>query len=302
MADYYGVLGVSRNASEKDIRQAYRKLARQYHPDVNRDDPAAEDRFKSVNEAYGVLSDPDKRNRYDKYGDNWERSDQIEQEQARAHNMGGFTWTNFGDGIPFGRGASGRGGIFETLFSDPGGFAPPRSVEHPVEVTLDEAYHGSTRLLQLEDGRRIEVKIPPGVDNGSRVHIPAGGPGQGDIYLLVSVRSHPTYKRQGKDLNSETEVPLDVAVLGGGVNVATLTGNVSLTIPAETQNGQRFRLAGRGMPELSNPGSKGSLYTTVKVVLPTGLGDAEKELFEKLRDLRKDGKTGAGAAAGGSSS
>ena len=292
MADFYGALGVSRDASEKEIRQAYRKLARQHHPDVN-GSGASDERFKSINEAYGVLSDPDKRRRYDRYGDNWEHSERIEQEEARARQRGGFHWSDLNNSGRFPGDSSGRGFSFESLFSDIGGFSQPRAAEHPVEVTLEEAFAGSTRVLRLEGGRRIEVKIPVGVDNGSRVHIPPRGTGQGDMYLVVSVKPHQTFQRKGRDLSAEVDVPLETAVLGGDVNVDTLTGQVALTIPPETQNGQRFRLAGRGMPELQNSKSRGSLYATVKVVLPTDLSELEKELFRQIKELRDDRNTAA---------
>jgi len=287
MSDYYGVLGVSRNASESEIRQAYRKLARQHHPDVNREDKSSEELFKSINEAYSVLSDQSKRRRYDRHGDNWEHSERLEQEQARGRRMGRFDWPDLSGEDGFATGTSGQGSIFDRLFSNLGGErAQPRPAEYPVQVTLEEADQGSLRVLGLESGRRIEVKIPAGVDTGSRVHIPARGTGQGEIYLVVSVRSHAGFQRQGKDLYSDVDVPLEDAILGGDVNVATLTGQVSLTIPPETQNGQRFRLAGRGMPDLNNPSNKGSLYATVKVTLPTGLSGQERELFQAIKALR----------------
>lgn len=287
MSDYYGVLGVPRNASETEIRQAYRKLARQHHPDVNREDKASEERFKSINEAYSVLSDQNKRRRYDRHGDNWEHSERIEQEQARTRRMGGFNWSDVSDGDLFSTGSSGQGSIFDRLFSNLGGErSQPRAAEYPVEITLEEAYQGSARVLGLDTGRRIEVKIPAGVDNGSRVHLPARGTRQGEIYLVVSVRSHASFQRRGKDLYSDVDVPLEDAILGGVVHVSTLTGQVELTIPPETQNGQRFRLAGRGMPDLNNPSAKGSLYATVKVTLPTGLSDEERELFQNIKALR----------------
>ena len=156
-----------------------------------------------------------------------------------------------------------------------------------MEITLDEAYQGAARLLTLANGRRLEVKIPAGVDNGSRVHIPASGTRQGDLYLLISVKAHPRYERKGKDLYSEVEVPLSDVILGGDVNVPTMKGRVSLTIPAGTQNGQRFRLTGQGMPALNNSSGQGDLYATIKVVLPTALSTEEQELFQKLKDIRQ---------------
>ena len=301
MTDYYNVLGLPRSADDKAVRQAYRKLARQYHPDVNHEDSASEEKFKAINEAYSVLSDPEKRRRYNRYGDDWEHADRIEEAQARSRRGGGF---RFEDGSVF---SGGQGGIFERLFSDLGGDRGGRrarapAAEHPVEVTLEEAFQGTARLLSLANGRRLEVKIPAGVDNGSRVHIPAGGTGQGDLYLVMSVKDDSRFERKGKDLYSEVEVPLSDAILGGDVNVPTMKGIVSLTIPPETQNGRRFRLAGQGMPAVNNTPNKrsgnrtgqGDLYATIKVILPTDLSSQEQELFQKLKDLRGSESRGAG--------
>ncbi|PKB65493.1 MAG: hypothetical protein BZY80_00265 [SAR202 cluster bacterium Io17-Chloro-G2] len=286
MTDYYNVLGLPRTADDKAVRQAYRKLARQYHPDVNHEDSASEEKFKAINEAYSVLSDPDKRRRYNRYGDDWEHSDRIEEAQARSRRGGGFGFREGSESF------SGQSSIFDRLFSDFGGGrsrapSPPPATEHPVEITLEEAFQGASRLLSLANGRRLEVKIPAGVDNGSRVHIPAGGTGQGDLYLVMAVKDHPRFERKGNDLYSQVEVPLSDAILGGDVNVPTMKGQVSLTIPPETQNGRRFRLAGRGMPVLNDPTSQGNLYATVKVVLPAGLSPEEQELFQQLRRLRQ---------------
>ena len=287
MADYYEILGVPRNAAEKDIRQAFRKLAREHHPDVNPGDSSSEDRFKRINEAYSVLSDADKRQRYDRHGDNWAHSEQIEEAQARARRGGRFQRANFGAGDPFSRFESGNSSIFDQLFSnlqqDIRRTAPS---EHPVEVTLEEAFQGATRLLKLGNGRRLEVKIPPGVDTGSRIHISDDGQHRVDLYLVVTVQAHPRFQRQGRNLYSQVEVPLEDAVLGGDVAVPTLQGQLFLTIPPETQNGQRFRLAGQGMPQLNNTGVTGDLYATVSVILPTGLSDEERDLFRQLRDGR----------------
>ena len=292
MANYYEILGVPRNAGEKDIRQAFRKLAREHHPDVNPGDSSSEDRFKRINEAYSVLSDADKRQRYDRYGDNWSRSEQIEEAQARARRGGQFRRPNVGGGDPFSGYGSGNSSIFDQLFSnlqqDIRRTAP---TEHPVEVTLEEAFEGTTRRLQLGTGRRLEVKIPPGVDTGSRIHISDDGQRQVDIYLVVTVQAHPRFQRQGRDLYSQVEVPLEDAVLGGDVAVPTLRSQLSLTIPPETQNGQRFRLAGQGMPPLNNAGVTGDLYATVSVKLPTDLSEEGRDLFRQLRDGR-DAKEG----------
>lgn len=300
--DYYEALGVSRTASEKEIRQAYRRLARKYHPDVNPGNKEAEARFKEIQRAYEVLSDPEKRAKYDKYGERWEQISEHGGFDPRyagnpfgGQNQGGFQWE-------YGTGDYDLGDIFDRFFGNLGrrtGTArrPSRGqdVEHPVEVTLEEAYHGTQRVLQLQlpDGqeKRIEVKIPAGVHDGSRVRIAGkgipgiGGAPAGDLILVVTVRPHNVFERKGNDIHTDVAVPLVTAVLGGEVRVPTLKGEVALKIPAETQNGRVFRLNGLGMPKLGDNG-KGDLYARVKVVLPTGLSQREKEIFQELKKLR----------------
>lgn len=319
--DFYAVLGVPRTASEKEIRQAYRRLARQYHPDVNPGDKAAEARFKEINAAYEVLSDPEKRRKYDRYGDQWQYADQIEEMQRRH---GGARVFRFGDGqgVQFDIGdlgdLGGLGNIFESFFG--GGRRGPRrgaSIEQRVEITLEEAFRGTTRTLQLAleeqcptcgghgeiagatchvcqgqgavlKPRRIEVKIPAGVETGSRVRVAgegqpgiAGGP-RGDLYLTVQVRPHERFERKGADLYTEVEVPLTDAVLGAEAEVPTLTGKVALKVPPLTQNGKVFRLAHLGMPRLHG-GDRGHLYVRLKVRLPEKISEKERRLFEQLR-------------------
>ena len=286
MADFYDTLGVPRGASEKDIRTAFRRLARKHHPDVNDNNPASEERFKEINEAYSVLSDADSRRKYDRYGDEWEHADRFEQ----AGRGGGFSFSTM-------RGR--QGGLFDQFFGGGRGYdVRPPPAEFKVEITLEEAFKGGARRLQMQDGRRLEVKIPPGVDNGSRVHIAADLGQGGDFYLLISVKEHPRFRRQGKDLFVEVEVPLDDAVLGGELTVPTFTGRLALTIPQGTQNGRRFRLAGQGMPALNNPANnpannprsdvdrRGDLFATVKVKLPGDLTDEELDLFRGIRAKR----------------
>ena len=327
--DYYAILGVKRGASEKEIRQAYRRLARKHHPDVNPGDKAAEERFKEINAAYEVLSDPEKRRKYDLYGDQWQYADQFEQAQRqggqqwvwRSGPSGGFQQFDLGD----------LDDMFGGLFG--GGRARSRrgeDVQHATEVTLEEAYHGTTRVLQLQteepcgtcgsSGRlvgavchvcqgsgvlrrpkRLEVKIPPGVSDGSRVRVAGGGrPGhdgrRGDLYLVISVRPHERFQRKGNDLHTEVEVPLLDALLGGEVAVATLKGKALLKIPSPTQNGRVFRLAGLGMPKLGGAqtggrpaAGQGDLFVREKVSLPAELSPHERELFEKLRAMQKVG-------------
>jgi molecular chaperone DnaJ len=332
--DYYSILGVSKSASEKEIKQAYRKLARKYHPDVNPNNKTAEAKFKELTEANDVLSSPEKRQKYDQYGDNWQYADQF----ARAGSQGtaggnplGFDFSgfNFGSGgagrTTFSAGGAGMEDLLSGLFGGAGRSrrAQPKrgqDIESPVEISLEEAFNGTSRLLgmQAEEAcpacggsgrvqnavcascrgagavpktRQIEVKIPAGVKTGSRVRMAGqGGAGQGgaagDLYLLVSVKPHPNFERQEDDLLTSIPVPLITAMLGGTVPVATLKGKtLELTIPPETQNGRIFKLAGQGMPRMGKAG-KGDLLAKVNVVLPTNLNADEKELFTRLQTMR----------------
>ena len=319
MADYYEILGVGRAADEKEIRQAYRRLARQHHPDVNPGDEDAAERFKSINAAYEVLSDADKRAKYDRYGDRWEHAGQFEQAAhfgAGPGPGGGFSqffrMRDFGDGG--GRGGftftsgGGPGATLSDLLSGLGGMAsgigdrlrPQPAADVPVDITLEEADAGATRMVSLHDGRRLEVKIPPGIADGGRVHIGAGSSSDGqvqgqDFNLLVSVQPHPRFERDGDDLHTTVDVPLTDAVLGGAAIVKTLRGQIELTLPPETQNGRRFRLAGQGMSRLGDPARRGNLYATVNVTLPVNLNERQRRLFEELRDA---GAGDGGAAQG----
>ena len=291
MPNYYDVLGIPRNADSREIRQAFRKLARQHHPDVNPGDKGAEDKFKLINEAHSVLSETDSRRKYDRYGDNWAQADQLDQAAAQARRRPTepvtFSWSAPSSQAPPSTSSGGAGNIFEQLFRNIGqDIRRPASTEYPVTLTLEEAFQGAARLMELSGGRRIEVKIPPGVDNASKVHIPAGGAKAGGFNLVVSVRPHSTFQRKGRDLYREIDVSLEDAILGAEVTVPTLSGRVALTIPPETQNGQRFRMARQGMPGLNQKGVRGDLYTTVKVVLPTDLTAEEKEFIRRLRESR----------------
>ena len=292
MPNYYDTLGISKEASEKDVRQAFRRLARQYHPDVNPDNPSAEEKFKEINEAYTVLNDAESRKKYDRYGDNWKYADQYEQ--AGPGPRRSYRWSSRDGADPFG-GSGPHSSIFD-LFGGAGGgfrggagtgFRPP-PLEHHVDISLEEAFRGASRVLQLQDGRRIEAKIPAGVDNGSRVHISPDGNQGGDFYLVIAVASHPKFQRQGRDLYVDVDLALDDAILGAETAVPTLTGQLALTVPPETPNGRRFRLSGQGMPSLgAGPAaSRGDLYATVRVVLPTGLTEEEREFFHQLREKR----------------
>ena len=289
MADYYDILGVSRTADEKEIRQAYRRLARQHHPDVNPGDGDAAERFKSINAAYEVLSDADKRAKYDRYGDRWEQAEHFESAGGGFSQFfrggdfgggrGGFTFTTGGGGS-----LSDLLGGFAGGFGGAGEHFRARPADVPVDITLEEADAGAARLVNLPDGRRLEVKIPAGIADGGRVHIAAGNGAGGEFNLLVTTLPHQLFEREGADLRTIVDVPLLDAVLGGKVTVKTLRGQIELTLPPETQNGRRFRLAGQGMARLNDPARRGDLYATVNVALPTGLTDGQRRLFEQLRD------------------
>ena len=304
---YYAILGVSKSASDKEIKKAFRQLARKHHPDVNPGDENAEAKFKEINEAYQALSDPETRKKYDRYGENWKQADQFAQ--AGAAGSGPFKWrwergggpggvrveTAFEGGDPF-------GGIFDPFFG--GGHGPRagrrqirgRSYEQPVEITLEEASRGTTRVLRLNDesgsSRRLEVKIPPGVKTGSRVRIAGeGGPGigggpKGDLFLVIAELPHEHFQRKGADLHTEVTVPLVDAMLGGEVAVPTLSGKRTvLKVPPETQNGKVFRLANKGAARL-NGKANGHLYVKVRVELPQQLSPDERKLFADLKELR----------------
>lgn len=297
MSNYYDVLGVTEDASEKEVRQAYRRLARQYHPDVNKNDSGAEEKFKEINEAYGVLSDEDSRKKYDRYGGNWKNADQFER--AGASPGGGMRWTHVDGQDSFsGFGGRGMGDVFGDLFN-PGhsrsrSWRPP-AAEYHTEVSLEEAFHGTTRTLRAQDGRSLEVKIPAGVDNGSRVHIAPEGPHGSDYYLVISVADHGRFRRDGQDLSVEVDLPVEEAVLGAEILAPTLTGQVALTVPPNTPNERRFRLSGMGMPALSAGGGRGDLYVMVKLQLPGNPSEEEIELFRQLRDIREARSTVTGA-------
>jgi curved DNA-binding protein len=307
--DYYEVLGVSRGASEKEIRQAYRKLARKHHPDVNPGDATAAERFKEIGEAHEVLSDKEKRAKYDRYGHDWQMREAQEEAARRAgFDSRGSQWqqqSRRGDFGDFGDLAGSTEGGFADFLNEilksqtgaRGGFRvramQGQDMEHPVEVTLAEALSGATRLLQMEGGRRLEVKIPAGVRTGSRVRMAGegmpgiGGGPPGDLYLVVTVREDPAFERKDDDLYVEVPVDLSAMMLGGEVFVPTPKGSrLALRMPPETQNGRQFRLAGQGMPRLGRSG-RGDLYARVKAVLPTGLSERERELFMELAALRK---------------
>jgi curved DNA-binding protein len=326
--DYYQTLGVTKTSTEKEIKQAFRKLARKLHPDVNPGDKTAEAKFKEINEAYEVLSDADKRRKYDELGANWRM-----YEQAQQHGGQGFPGGN-----PFGGGAQdawtinmgGQGGgyrtmspeemqelfgdqdpfsdFFRTFFGGGGGRETAgrargsrsartqkgQDIDQPVELTLEEAFHGATRRVSIKEGghaRTVDVRIPVGVKDGSRVRAAgeggsgANGGAAGDLYLRVQVKPHAVFERTGTDLQTKVAVPVTTAVLGGEAQVPTVTGSVRLKIPEGTQNGQVFRLKGHGMPNIGKPDDRGDLYATVEVQLPRALTREQREHYEALQRL-----------------
>jgi curved DNA-binding protein len=364
--DYYQILGVPRTASQAEIKKSFRKLAREHHPDRNPGDATAEKRFKDVNEANAVLSDPEKRKQYDVMGANWDQFQQAGGGRGGADPFGpGGPFAGFGFGGA--RGAGGQAGNvryeFRTAAGGDGGFSdffrmffsgatagasagrasasaagatgqggagatgagrgrratgagpsfdeilagmgfegastPPHGtsahnqprpsprargeLEAPAELTLEEAFHGTTRVVEVE-GKRYEVTIPRGVDTGSRVRLSGKGPGGRDVVVAVRIRPHPVYTRRGADLERELPVTLREALLGGEVRVTTLKGRIALTIPAGTQNGRTFRLTGQGMPRIKGTGA-GDLYVRIRAVLPTSLDDEARSAAERFLDL-----------------
>ncbi|MYD64909.1 MAG: J domain-containing protein [Chloroflexi bacterium] len=345
--DFYEVLGVPRGADDKAIRSAFRKLARQYHPDVNPGDEAAEERFEEISEAHAVLSNADTRAAYDRYGDRWRDAEHIEEMRKRGAGPfgagGPFGFGGGGDARTFefnlgdigGDGSGGFGGIFDGLFGR--GDAAPRAprrgrdIDHPVEVTLQEAYDGTTRTIEIAEEsapctvcggsgslagatchscrgggragtmRRIEVTIPPGIGSDQRVRVRGQGErslhgGQpGDLFLIVTVNRHPRFERRNADLHIDVDVPVTVAALGGEVRVPTVKGRtLALTIPAGTRSGHTFRLAGQGMPRRDG-GGFGDLHARALLQLPEHLGAEQLELIGRLR-ASEDGNPGTRTA------
>jgi len=305
--DYYSVLGVDKDASTDEIKKAYRKLAMKYHPDRNPDDKQAEEKFKEINEANEVLSDPEKRAKYDQLSNSYSSWQQaggspgsFRWEDLFGGGMGGRTTrVEYGDiGDIFGEGG-GFSDFFRTFFG--GGAAPrgtaggagtrtyqrPRSYQQDVTISLYEAYQGTTRTLDV-DGNKKEIKIPPGVRTGTKVKATGAGPAnssgqRGDIYLNIRVSPDPRFERQGDDLLTEKKIELYTALLGGEVKVETISGDILLKIPPGTQPGQTFRLAGKGMPVLRKKNKFGNLLVKIDVQIPKNLTDEQKELVNKLQ-------------------
>jgi curved DNA-binding protein len=303
--DYYQILGVPRTATQDDIKKAYRQLARQYHPDNNPGNKQAEAKFKEANEANEVLSDPQKRQKYDALGSQWQ------QYQRTGGQPGGFDWNQwttqtqsydagdlndlFGDG--------GFSDFFMRIFGGAGSGRPGggnvrqgplrgRDFEQPIEIPLRDAFTGTTLTLQ-KDGQKLEVKVPAGVKTGSKIRMAGQGAAgrqggsAGNLYLTITVQPDPHFERDGDDLKTEAPVDLYTLMLGGEAMVKTFNGMVSMKVPPETQPGRIIRLRGQGMPQLRDPQQRGDLYVKVQAKLPQHLSSEEKKLFEQLAKLRK---------------
>ena len=321
--DYYAVLGVPRTASEKDIKSAYRRLARKHHPDVNKDNKEAEEKFKVANEANEVLSDPAKRKLYDELGANWKEYENWQRAHpnetpppasafgrsdagAGGRPSGGFEYRPtreedlhdlFGNGQPY-------SDFFSSIFGGggrPRGPLPGRDLVQPVPISLEESLRGTTRTIELAAAsgtRRIEAKIPIGATTGTTIRLAGqgepghnGGPA-GDLFLEITLTDDPRFERRGNDLYEEVKIPLTTAMLGGEVDVPTLTGRVRLKLPPETEDGRVFRLRGQGLPLSTDPNQRGSIFAEVHLEIPRNLSEREREL---IRELAEAGAVRAGA-------
>jgi curved DNA-binding protein len=316
--DYYSILGVDRKAGQDEIKKAFRKLARKHHPDVNQGNKSSAEKFKEISEAYEVLSDPEKRRKYDELGAQWQHH------QRAGGRPEGFNWNQW-QSQPnqqytyrtvspeefeelFGT-KGGYSDFFQNLFGEAarqqaGGSqgeqqfyyeshpTKGRDIEHGMQVTLEEAYYGTRRMLEWEDGRKIDAKIPRGVKTGSRVRLKGqGAPGlgggePGDLYLMIEVLPDNRFQRNDDDLATTAPVDLFTLILGGKVSVSGIDRKVKLDIPPETRNGRLFRLRGLGMPKMKQPDHRGDLYVTVEAILPQNLKAGEKELVKQWKNMR----------------
>ncbi|HEY5743200.1 MAG TPA: J domain-containing protein [Terrimicrobiaceae bacterium] len=306
--DYYQTLGVSKTATQDEIKSAFRKLARKYHPDTAQDKKSAEEKFKEINEAFEVLSDPEKRKKYDEYGANWQQGG-FGPPPSGSYPRQGFGGSSDGGGTEFHFGGTGFSDFFEQLFGARRGRGhgfpgyefeemPMRGqdVEADILVTLEEALHGSTRQISFRRGagsqlQTYTVKIPKGVREGQRIRLAGlgesgGGKEQaGDLYLRVKFEKHPEFEAEGSDLYYDLEIPAWQAVLGGDVEIPTLDGRAKLHVPAGSQNSQKFRLSGRGLPR--KEGGRGNFYAVLRAILPREITSREQELWKQLASLEE---------------
>ena len=287
--DYYKILGIDKTALPKDIKSAYRKLARKYHPDLNPNDKDANKNFQQINEANEVLSDPEKRKKYDQYGKDWQHADEFERQkqyesQSSNSRGSGFSGGQSGDFSDF----------FESMFGGAAGGNRGRQAKYRGEdfnaelhLELIEASKTQKQTLTV-NGAKIRLTIPAGIENGQTIKIPGhGGPGinggpNGDLYITFSIANHPKIKRSGDNLYTSVDLDLYTAVLGGEITIDTLNGQVKLKVAPETQNGSKVKLKGKGFPDYKREGQFGDLYVTYDVKIPTKLTDKQKELFTEL--------------------
>lgn len=312
--DYYKVLGVERNASQDDIKKAYRKMARKYHPDLNKDDPNAKDKFQEINEANEVLSDPEKRKKYDEYGEHWKHADEFKAEREayqRAQQSGGQSayWYSVngddfmggfgGNAHGFGGNASGFSDFFEQLFGH--GASAGRSgrgynmmsrggdIEAQMNLSLREAAVTHKQTFSV-NGENLRITIPAGIADGQMIKLKghgekgSNGAPDGDLYITFQIAPDPKFKREGDDLFTDVDIDLYTAVLGGTVNVKTIDGMVKLKVNPGTQNDTKVRLRGKGFPVYKKEGTFGDLIVTYHVDIPTSLSEKQKELFTQLKN------------------
>ncbi|WP_266205485.1 J domain-containing protein [Pontibacter kalidii] len=300
--DYYKILGVQKNAPQADIKKAYRALAKKYHPDKNKDNPQAEERFKDISEAYEVLGDEEKRKQYDQLGANWRQFQQggPAGQPYGGRPGGGFRGGDFSDMFGGGGGGGGFSDFFEQFFGGGarGGFGggqrarKGQDYQADMEITLQEAFTGTSRLLNVNE-QQLRITTKPGVADGQVLRIkgkgapgPAGGD-PGDLYINVHVLPDRRFERNGDDLTVSLPVDMYTAILGGEAQVNTMSGTLKLKIPAGTQSSKTLRLRGKGMPRYGHASQHGDLYVRIEVTLPTSLSAEERDLLERLRDLRK---------------
>lgn len=305
--DYYNVLGVGKNASAEDIKKAYRKLAVKFHPDKNPGNKQAEEKFKEISEANDVLSDPEKRKKYDQFGENWAHYETAGAggygDQYRQYGSGGKQYSMNEEDLKnmFGGSGGGFSDIFENLFGGrqrtSGGFGNQTfkgsDYNGQLEISLEEAYRGTTKLFYL-NGQSLSIRLKPGIQDGQVLKLKGkgqpginGGPA-GDLYLNIEVKPDSIFERKGNDLHTDVHVDLYKAVLGGKAEIRTLDGTLKVDIPEETQNDKILRLRGKGMPYYDQPDRRGDLYARVKVDIPTSITAKEKELFKQLSMIRKE--------------
>lgn len=284
--DYYEILGIPKNATEDDIKKAYRKLARKLHPDLNPNDKDAHKKFQKINEANEVLSDPEKRKKYDQYGKDWQHADNFEKQYNQHQQTGGQSFSEFdaGDFSSF----------FESMFGSSGRQqAKYRGQDYRAELTLSlEAAMQTHQQVLTVNGKNIRITIPAGVENGQQIKLKGygaegvnGGPA-GDLYITFNITTHPVFKRLGNDLYMNAVIDLYTAVLGGEIIIDTLNGKIKLTVNPETQNGTKIRLKGKGFPVYKKEREFGNLYVTYSIQLPTSLTQKQKELFTQLKNLK----------------